>query len=153
MSITMAGAQACAEMPEIDEHANDRLPPNARVVLEALRESDQPLKAYGLLERLQDRGINAPMTVYRALDRLIAEGLVRKIESLNAFVALPSPLGEPVAFIICRQCGRARTERLDASGCAWLRASGVDAAETYIEAYTDCLGCDEGGVLDVVSPP
>ncbi len=136
-----------ARLRTTDWPAPDReerpLPQNARIVLNALRETRQPIKAYSLLERLHDRGIKAPMTVYRALDRLIRAGLVRKIESLNAFVALPQAAEGPVAFIICRHCERIKTVTLDPSGCAWLEAAGVDADEAYIEAFSNCYDCNK----------
>lgn len=52
----------------------------------ALREAHRPLSAYELIEKLRDHGVNAPTTVYRALNRLIAAGQVHRLESLNAFV-------------------------------------------------------------------
>jgi Fur family zinc uptake transcriptional regulator len=122
------------------------LPHNARIVLEALRRADQPVKAYGLLEQLQEEGISAPMTVYRALDRLIADGLVRKIGALNAFIALPAPLHQPVAVIICRQCSKTRTEHLDVTVCTWLHRLGIEATAAHLEAFSDCAGCAADGV-------
>ena len=49
---------------------------NQRVVLDELRTGGRPLTAYQLLDRLRVHGFQAPPTVYRALERLLALGLV-----------------------------------------------------------------------------
>jgi Fur family zinc uptake transcriptional regulator len=86
------------------------LSPHSRKVLELLSKSARPLSAYDILDRLRRHGIKAPPTVYRALDVLVARGLVHRLESLNAFVACHgenhSHHHEHGAhFAICRACG------------------------------------------------
>ncbi|ADM10473.1 transcriptional regulator, Fur family protein [Parvularcula bermudensis HTCC2503] len=141
MSTTALGIVPYAEKRWREDCRNHSLPHNARLVLEALRRTDEPLKAYGLLEQLLDKGISAPMTVYRALDRLIDEGLVRKINALNAFVAVPAPPDEAAAYLVCRQCGKLRVEPLDLSVQAYLTSLGLEPHNTYIEAFYDCRKC------------
>ncbi|WP_281291050.1 Fur family transcriptional regulator [Pararhodospirillum oryzae] len=87
-----------------------RLTPARQRVLDVLRAAPQghALGAYDILERLagQGPGRPAPMSVYRALDFLMTEGLVHRLASLNAFVACPHPDTGPHApqFLICRSC-------------------------------------------------
>lgn len=77
-----------------------------RSVLDALERARGPQSAYALLEAVADSGIRAPVQVYRALEKLVAAGLVHKVESLNAFVACAdSDEGHWAAFTICDQCG------------------------------------------------
>src|SRR5437016_5511342 len=64
-----------------------RLTPMRRQVLEALAASHTPLGAYEIIDRLATAPRPAPITVYRALEFLVANGLVHRIESRNAFVA------------------------------------------------------------------
>jgi Fur family zinc uptake transcriptional regulator len=101
-SDALAHAEAlCAERSE-------RLTPTRRQVLEALLASHKPLGAYELIDRLAARGARpAPITVYRALDFLIAQGLVHRIQSRNAFLACVHnhQAGALVAFLICERCG------------------------------------------------
>jgi Fe2+ or Zn2+ uptake regulation protein len=49
----------------------------------------------------------APITVYRALDFLMENGLVHRIESRNAFLACAHDhdATSMVAFLICERCG------------------------------------------------
>jgi hypothetical protein len=71
--------------------------------------------------QLRDDGFRAPLQVYRALDKLLAAGLVHRLESINSFVACahphphvhgmaPSPSARPVAAStnFRRQDGRSR---------------------------------------------
>lgn len=92
-----------------------RFTPIRRRVLEMISSSPGGLKAYDLLDRLTSEHASArPPTVYRALDFLIEQGLVHRIESLNAYVACPCP--EHVhgfQLLICRHCGRVEELHLD----------------------------------------
>lgn len=64
-----------------------RLTPLRRQVLELIWESHRAVKAYDLLERIKPKtGAAKPATVYRALDFLLEQGLIHKLESLNAFI-------------------------------------------------------------------
>jgi len=82
-----------------------RLTKNDRLVLTALEDAAGPLKAYDLLERLKEIGIGAPMTVYRALDRLQKQGLVHKLDGLGAFMVCAHGAPHDVeVFHICRNC-------------------------------------------------
>jgi Fur family zinc uptake transcriptional regulator len=84
-----------------------RLTEQRKTVLQLLCISDKPLSAYELLERMRSVIKNpAPPTVYRALDFLLEQGLVHKLESLHAFVGCAHP-DHPHAsqFLICDDCG------------------------------------------------
>ena len=49
-----------------------RLTKNQKIVLDVLYKSNEPLKAYTILDQTKKEGLKAPTQVYRALDRLIA---------------------------------------------------------------------------------
>lgn len=58
-----------------------------REVLELIWESHRAVKAYDLLDKIKTVSSSAkPTTVYRALDFLLEQGLIHKVESLNAFI-------------------------------------------------------------------
>lgn len=77
-----------------------------RAVLAAVAESHQAAGAYEVIERMAASGPRpAPISVYRALDFLVDQGLVHKIESCNAFVACSH--GEhacDTVLMICSSC-------------------------------------------------
>ena len=66
----------------------ETLSKNQKIILDLIEKSDQPLKAYSILFDVKKKGINAPLQVYRALDKLVEIGKIHKIESRNAFIAL-----------------------------------------------------------------
>jgi Fur family zinc uptake transcriptional regulator len=93
-----------------------RLTPIRRRVLEIVWRGHRPTGAYAILEALRGRKrAAAPPTVYRALDFLIGQGLVHRLESLNAYVGCPQPgAGHASQFLICTGCGEV-TELGDAN--------------------------------------
>lgn len=92
-----------------------RFTPIRRRVLEMIAQAPGSLKAYDLLDRLAEEHAAArPPTVYRALEFLIDQGLVHRIESLNAYVACPCPEhAHGFQLLICRLCGRVEELHLD----------------------------------------
>ena len=75
-------------------------------VLELIWESHKAVKAYELLDRLKPLQQAAkPATVYRALDFLIEQGLIHRVESLNAFVGCRcSGHQHEQLLLICKHC-------------------------------------------------
>jgi len=67
--------------------AIQKLTRNQTLVQSTLLESESPMSAYQILDSLKAHGLNAPLQVYRALDKLVHLGLVHRLESINAFVA------------------------------------------------------------------
>jgi len=84
-----------------------RLTKLRRRVLELVWSSHEPVKAYDILDILRDEHSgSAPPTVYRALDFLQEEGMVHRIESLNAYVGCGAPdHSHSSQFLICQSCG------------------------------------------------
>ena len=75
-------------------------------VLEIVASSHKPLGAYDIMEKVHFNGRRqSPVVVYRALDFLIAQGLVHRLNSLNAFIAcMHSETAHTAQFLICRNC-------------------------------------------------
>ncbi len=108
-----------------------RLTDLRRQVLGLILDADGPTGAYDLLDRLRGtrRGA-APPTVYRALDFLLEQGLIHRVERLSAFVGCVAhgaeqhdagqheaeqheagqhgaeQHGHAAQFLICRRCGQ-----------------------------------------------
>ena len=116
-------------------------------VLEKLEAASGPLSAYTLLDQLRERGFRAPWQVYRALDALIKEGFVHRLESLNAFVACAEPHDHGhsmTAFAICDTCGQVQEFSDDAIGRQledWVRAGGFVPKKAVIEFRGTCGKC------------
>lgn len=120
---------------------------NQTLVLGALEKAEGPLSAYTILDQLRDDGFRAPLQVYRALDKLLASGLIHRIETLNAFVACARPHCQGhglVAFAICEDCGQVDEfsdtmvrERLG----SWSSDHGFRIDKTTIEIRGHCAAC------------
>jgi Fur family zinc uptake transcriptional regulator len=117
-----------------------------RQVLALVLGAEQPLGAYALLDLLKaTRAGAAPPTIYRALDFLLEQGLIHRIELLNAFVGCVSA-GHAHAhqFLICRQCGHAAELHDHAVEHALENAArriGFTPARMTVEMEGLCQGC------------
>ncbi len=134
-----------------------RLTDLRRQVLGLILDRGRPAGAYDLLDRLRARRRGAaPPTVYRALDFLLEQGLIHRIERLSAFVGCVAPEcdldhahdSHAAQFLICRVCKRA-TELDDralehavaeAAGRVGFRIGGAT-----VEVEGVCAGCAAGG--------
>jgi Fur family zinc uptake transcriptional regulator len=127
-----------------------RMTPLRRRVLELVWDSHAPIGAYAIMDLLRaaDDRAAAPPTVYRALEFLLDQGLVHKIESLNAFVGCDRPEERHVSqFLICTSC-KAAIELNDPSilQAVEMRAahSGFSLNRLTIEAQGLCAACRTG---------
>lgn len=83
--------------------------PAEELVLGVLRKSKQPLSAYAILEKVNKFGIKSSPIVYRALETLMKNGTVHKINELNAFVACACTADhthDVSVLTICQDCKR-----------------------------------------------
>ena len=133
-------------------HRGAQLTELRRQVLRLVLQARQPIGAYALLDQLRGarRGA-APPTVYRALDFLLAQGLIHKVERLNAFIGCDETghghaHGEdhPHQFLICGECG-ATAEICDPDTAAAVAAAaarqGFVPRRTTVEVEGMCARC------------
>ena len=122
-----------------------------RQILELLWESGRPTGAYELIEalKLKDSRPVGPPTVYRALEFLISQGLVSRIESRNAYVPCAHPeRRHDCLFFICSNCGASfemedqRLEHLISENAALI---GFRTARRVIEVEGTCARCIAAG--------
>ena len=129
-----------------------QLTPLRRQVLELVLDADSPVGAYALLDRLKaTRPGAAPPTVYRALDFLLDQGLIHKVERLNAYIGCTDAghghghdHDHPHQFLICRTCG-ATAEIADHAVAhaieAAARHAGFAVAQATVEIEGTCARC------------
>ena len=117
------------------------------IVLRLIVGSAKPLTAYQLLDLLKaERGNAVPPTVYRALEFLLAHGLVHRLERLNAFMGCHADAGHdhPVQFLICHRCGTVVEIEDRAVSRALARAAekaGFKARVATLELDGTCATC------------
>ena len=116
-------------------------------VLELVWQSHKPLGAYTLMDMLSEASTRrvAPPTVYRALDFLLEEGLIHRINSLNAFIGCPSPTQKHQShFLICQNCSVAvelKSQALNQSIIHAAADSGFSVTSHSIEINGLCPSC------------
>lgn len=123
-----------------------RLTDQRKTVLRLLCVSEKPLSAYELLDRMRDVIKNpTPPVVYRALDFLLEQSLVHKLESLHAYIGCTHP-DHPHAsqFLICDDCGEV-AEVEDPSIAKSLKAAGQSVGfqtkRPIVELLGTCAQC------------
>lgn len=115
-------------------------------LLEALRVSSTPLSAYDLLDVLKMSNPKAaPTTVYRLLNAMTGEGVIHRVESMNAYVLCQSENHKHDAILsICDDCGSVEetvapdvlTTMSDAIG-----KTGFAASRHIVEVHGTCSDC------------
>ena len=131
-------------MAETSEES-PKLTRNQLLVFNVLANAAQPLGAYAILDELRVHGFKAPPQVYRALSQLALEGLIHKVESLNAWtVCCGNHDANPPVFAICNDCGSV-TEHFDEGLSQNLetmsKESGFTPDRSIIEIHGQCDDC------------
>ena len=137
-----AGERACSE-------GGLRLTGIRARVLGLVADAGKPIKAYDLLDKVREgegAGAAAPPTVYRALDFLLANGFIHKLESVNAFVAChhPNAAQHSAPFLNCdggRKAGELEDEHAVATLDAQARALGFSPQTQTLEVHGLCAEC------------
>ena len=140
-----------------------QLTPLRRDVLRLVLEAEAPIGAYALLDQLKaSRAKAAPPTVYRALDFLLEQGLIHRLERLNAFMGCAEALeghgahhdhahDHPHQFLICRGCGATReiSDQVVAEAISAAAAkAGFSAARATVEIEGFCGKCGDAPHTD-----
>ncbi|MCF7988825.1 MAG: transcriptional repressor [Thiohalocapsa sp.] len=122
-----------------------RLTPQRRRVLELVCRAGHPIGAYDILSQIREGAAAAPPTVYRALDFLLEQGLVHKLETLHAYIGCTHPEHPHSSqFLICADCGDV-TELEDESIVGSLRTAaaetGFKPSRPIVEVIGTCANC------------
>ncbi len=125
-----------------------RLTDLRRRVFEIVWAGHKPQGAYHILEALRRRhGGAQPPTVYRALDFLLEQGLIHRLESLNSYVGCSVPeVIHAGQFLICGNCGLAaeiNDKRIDEAVRDGAAEAGFAVAKRTIEVEGLCPFCQQ----------
>ena len=119
-----------------------------RQVLDLVLAHEGVVKAYQILTDLQQaRGSAAPPTVYRALEFLVEQGILHRVEALNGYVVCRHlDCAHPSVILTCRDCGKVDEMAAD-EGFVALRqlcaAHGFDMEEQQLLLNGRCVQCSE----------
>jgi Fur family zinc uptake transcriptional regulator len=134
-----------------------RLTATRRQVLGLVWGSHRPRGAYAILEDMAVDGKRvAPLTVYRALDFLVEQGLVHRIESLNAYIGCPDPTRTHTGqFLVCKACGdtiELNDSRVTAAIVESAHDLGFIVDKPTVEVRGLCPACQNGDPNSAPSP-
>lgn len=134
--------QACGER-------SLRLTPLRAQVLGLIAAAGKPVKAYDLLDAMKrENGSSAPPTVYRALEFLLEQGFIHRLESMNAFIGCHHPSERhSVPFLICDGCQVAielEDERIPRLLDAQAKSLGFAPRTQTLEVHGLCAACSAG---------
>ncbi|MCO5119648.1 MAG: transcriptional repressor [Burkholderiaceae bacterium] len=146
--------EIAARLAHADAHCRERgaqLTAQRAEVYELLLRRQGSAKAYDLQHDLQQRrGRVAPTTIYRALEFLVEQGLVHRVDALNRFVACShepdETEGHHPLFLVCSTCERTTELHDDAALAALARsleAAGADFVQSAVEIKGLCRDCRE----------
>jgi Fur family transcriptional regulator, zinc uptake regulator len=138
--------QALVSAEGLCADSGTRLTELRRRVLREVWRGHDAVKAYEILGRLGDaRHTAKPPTVYRALQFLLAQGLVHRLESLNAFVGCAAPRRDHEGqFLICRRCGQVQeihVAQIAAAVGRTARRAGFRVERRMVEVLGTCQRC------------
>ncbi len=131
-----------------------RMTAQRRQVLDVLLSSHVPVSAYEIIDRIAQHGRRpSPISVYRALDFLLANRFAHRIESRNAFLACSQDHGTAAAepmlvFLLCEACGaaaEAEPPRLAAMLDDVAERAGFRTKSAVLEMRGTCALCQEAG--------
>jgi len=119
---------------------------NNDIVFDIIKRSKKNLTAYEILDKFQKIKKTQPMTVYRALDRLISDEKIHKSNQTKTFMLCnhSHSKNHNVAIAICRKCGD--TEELKSNLLqSFFKKTNVkkyDFNYFNMEVLTTCKGCN-----------
>lgn len=118
---------------------------NEKLVWDALAANVEPLKAYEILDKLKDKGVRAPMTVYRALDGLEEQGHIHKLDGMNAFVLCNHEGPHQVqTFLVCEKCSTVQeleVTAVEADIIPAIKAASFNMHTARLEIKGNCSTC------------
>lgn len=138
--------QAIRRAEDLCRERGVRFTDQRRRVLEIICAANRPMGAYEILESMKEPVPGAaPPTVYRALNFLLEQGLIHKLETLHAFVGCTHPEHPHASqFLICTECGDISemndmevARRLQRAG----EATGFKAQRRVVEVIGTCGDC------------
>ena len=123
-----------------------KLTPLRRAVFGEIAASHRAIGAYEVLDRLAARGERlAPISVYRAIDALVAAGIVHRFESRNAFFACHAGHATRRQLVLACETCRSVAE-IDGDDVFQAIDKAADAAafsakEAVVEVWGLCANC------------
>ncbi|PKH22274.1 transcriptional regulator Zur [Enterobacterales bacterium CwR94] len=146
---TLTPARLLSQAENLCQQRNVRLTPQRLEVLRLMAIQPGAISAYDLLDLLRESEPQAkPPTIYRALDFLLEQGFIHRVESTNSYLVCHH-FEEPMhtsAMLICNRCGAVNekhAEGIEQILQSVAKQSGFTLRHSVIEAHGLCEQCGE----------
>ena len=140
-------ASLTAAAQSVLEEAGEQWTDMRAAIFDAIAHQDKPTSAYDIADQVsRTRGKRvAPNSVYRILDLFVANNIVRRVESANAFIANSHPgCLHDCIFLVCKSCGEAThidDDKLTGQVRHVATSEGFTAERPIIEVLGTCAKC------------
>ena len=118
---------------------------NTEIVLSVIKKSSKKLTAYAILEKFQKIKKVQPMTVYRALNDLIEQGVIHKSNQKKTYLLCNHSHNKKhnPAIAICKKCGDTEELKSDLFSNLLKKTSikKYSFSSYEVEVSTICRGC------------
>jgi Fur family zinc uptake transcriptional regulator len=137
-----------SQAEQLCQQRNVRLTPQRLEVLRLMVRQNGAISAYDLLDLLRIAEPQAkPPTVYRALDFLLEQGFIHRVESANSYVLCHhfAEPGHTSALFICDRCGcvsEKATEGIEQRLITLAQEAGFALRHSVVEAHGLCKACN-----------
>ncbi len=137
-----------AKAENLCQQRNVRLTPQRLEVLRLMAQQPGAISAYDLLDLLRVTEPQAkPPTIYRALDFLLEQGFIHRVESANSYVLCHHFEESPhtSALFICDRCKivtERTTIRIEEALQLLAKQSGFVLRHSVVEAHGLCAECE-----------
>lgn len=138
-----------AQVESICQQRNVRLTPQRLEVLRLIAYQYSAISAYDLLDLLRISEPHAkPPTIYRALDFLLEQRFIHRVESANSYVVCHhiEEHSHTSALFICDRCGQVterQTEGIEAILQKLTQSVNFTLRHSVVEAHGLCKTCQE----------
>lgn len=146
---TLSAEHILGQAEKLCQQRNVRMTPQRMEVLRLMTQQNGAISAYDLLDLLRASEPQAkPPTIYRALDFLLEQGFIHRVESTNSYMVCHHFEGpaHTSAMLICQRCGTVaeqHAEGLEEIIAALALKEGFALRHMVIEAHGLCANCSE----------
>jgi len=137
--------EAMARAHTAFENKGLRLTPLRQAVFKEIAASHKAMGAYDVLGKFAARGERlAPISVYRAIEALVAAGIVHRFESRNAFFACQGVHAMRQLVLACESCGRVAEvdgSKVFAAIDKSVASAAFSAKGAVVEVWGLCANC------------
>jgi Fur family zinc uptake transcriptional regulator len=125
---------------------NIRFTPIRKKILALILEQHMPIKAYDILAKLSDADhIEKPPTVYRALEFLLENQLIHKIDSINSYIGCEFAHKQHQSqFLVCDSCNEVmelQEPLLNSALTETSQSKGFVVRQSHVEIHGVCADC------------